>query len=89
MEFEWDPQKARSNRRKHGVRFADATAVFRDELAVTMPDESSDEKRFITIGMDVVGRLLVVVYSWRGVMIRVISARKATGPERRRYEEKR
>ena len=87
MEFEWDPQKAASNRRKHAVAFADAVGVFYDERALTMDDEHPDEERFITIGRDPLDRILVVVYCWRGNRIRIISARKATRRERQQYEE--
>jgi len=68
------------------VQFADAVAVFDDVLAVTVPDASSDEERFITMGTDAFGRLLTVVYTWRRSAIRVISARRVTPRERRRYE---
>jgi len=86
-EFEWDPRKARVNRRKHGIDFADATAVFEDEQALTVRDEISavDEPRFLTLGRDALARLLVVTYTWRGERIRVISARRATVGERRQY----
>lgn len=87
MEFEWDGEKAAANLRKHGVDFADAVQVFDDDLALTMRDpDSGPEERFITMGNDPHGRLLVVIYTWRGERIRPISARKATGKERRRYE---
>jgi uncharacterized DUF497 family protein len=86
-EFEWDPRKARVNRRKHGIDFADATAVFEDEQALTVRDEISavDEPRFLTLGRDALARLLVVTYTWRGERIRVISARRATVGEGRQY----
>lgn len=87
MEFEWDEGKAKSNLRKHGVDFADAAAIFSDDLAMTIPDAHSDEERFITIGQDAFGRLLVVVYTWRDDSIRIISARKATARERREREK--
>ncbi len=87
MEFEWDPRKAAANLRKQGVDFADAATVLYDDLAVTVPDDDPDEGRCVTMGMDALGRLLVVVYTWRGKRARLISARHATGPERRRYEE--
>ncbi|MDH3743546.1 MAG: BrnT family toxin [Acidobacteriota bacterium] len=88
MLYEWDPDKARRNRETHGVSFPDAVGVFEDELAVTLPDPFvHTEKRFITMGRDPLGRLLVVVYTWRGDRIRLISARKSTGRERRQYEE--
>lgn len=73
--------------RKHGVDFADAVLVLEDDLALTMEDpDSEEEARFITMGHDPYGRVLVVVYTWRGDRTRLISARKATGSERRRYE---
>ena len=87
MEFEWDPRKAAANLRKHGIDFADAATVLYDELAVTVPDDRANEDRFVTIGMDALGRVLVVVYTWRGDRARLISARQATKRERREYEE--
>lgn len=81
-----DPDKARANVRKHKIEFADAVAVFADEMAITMEDERPEEDRFVTIGMDMLGRILVVVFTWRGDDIRIISARKATPNERRQYE---
>lgn len=88
MQWEWDPGKARLNMRKHGIAFADAVAALEDESALTMRDDSSDEEeRLVTLGLDAFGRLLVVVYAWRGERVRLISARKATARERRRYEE--
>jgi len=86
MRFEWDPIKASKNRKKHGVDFADAIPVLFDELAVTIPALHADEERFATVGEDALGRLLVVVYTWRDDRIRIISARRATGRERRQYE---
>lgn len=86
---QWDPDKAEANQRKHGVDFADAALVLTDELALTMPDSSPDEERFVTIGSDALGRVLVVTYSWRGDDVRLISARKATRAERRQYENTR
>jgi uncharacterized DUF497 family protein len=87
MNYEWDPNKARSNYRKHGVRFADAVGVFEDENAITIQDEDAREDRFITIGRDFLSRILVVVYTFRDVVIRIISARKATVRERKVYYE--
>jgi uncharacterized DUF497 family protein len=85
-EWDWDPAKARQNRRKHGVDFADAIGVFYDEQAIWEKDESSErEQRFCKIGMDFLGRLLVVIYTYRGEKIRVISARRATKREERQY----
>jgi len=86
VEFEWDSQKAISNLKKHGVDFAEAVAVLEDEMAITIPDNYPDEERFITIGMDSLGRILVVVYTWRETRIRIISARKATAKEIRQYK---
>jgi uncharacterized DUF497 family protein len=88
MLYEWDETKARTNQEKHGVDVADAVAIFSDTAALTVEDDYPDEQRFSTIGMDALGRLLVVVYTWRGEeRIRIISARKATRAERRHYEE--
>jgi uncharacterized protein len=87
MRYEWDPTKAEANRKKHGIRFADAVAVFSDEQALTLNDPHPDEERYVTIGMDAFARLLVVVYTWRGEVIRLISARKATRAERTQYAE--
>ena len=86
MDYEWDETKAQKNRRDHGIDFADAVTVFEDDLALTALDHASEEERFVTLGMDAMGRLLVVVYTWRGGRIRIISARKATKSERRHYE---
>jgi hypothetical protein len=80
--FEWDEAKARTNYRKHRVHFADAVAVFEDDAAVTISDDDSvDEERFVTIGRDGFARRLVVVYTWHGPNIRLISARKASRRE--------
>lgn len=85
--FEWDQEKARANLEKHGVDFADATAVLHDERAITMRDDLSavGETRFLTLGRDSLGRILVVAFTWRGAKARLISARKATAGERREY----
>ncbi len=88
VHFEWNPGKAASNFAKHGVHFADAVGVFEDDLALTIRDpDFENEERWITIGMDTLGKLLVVIYTWRDDGIRIISARRATARERRRYEE--
>ena len=85
--FEWDEDKRRANLRKHGVEFADAVTAFEDDNAMTMRDEDSEgEERFVTLATDALGRLLVVVYTWREERIRLISARKATRRERKQYE---
>jgi uncharacterized protein len=89
-EFEWDELKALANWRKHGVDFADAVSVLEDDLALTIEDdEPADEGRFVTIGSDPLGRVLVVVYTWRGGRARIISARKATRRERHSYARRR
>ena len=88
MVYQWNRDKAATNLRKHGVDFADAVSVFSDALAITILDERFDEERFVTIGLDAFGRVLVVVYTLRGDEIRVISARKATRQERLQYEER-
>lgn len=87
MVYEWDNKKAKSNLQKHGIDFADAISVFADDAALTIMDERADEQRFITIGMDAFGRILVVVYTWLEENIRIISARKANRHERRQYED--
>lgn len=87
MVYQWDNNKAAANLRKHGIDLADAVLVLSDDLAITVLDERFDEERFITIGMDALGRVLVVVYTHRGTEIRLISARSATRQERTQYEE--
>ncbi len=88
MEFEWDKAKATQNQRKHGVSFADTFGVFEDPNAITLQQKVREEERHVTIGLDAFGRLLVVVYTWRGERIRIISARKATKSEVSQYEGK-
>ena len=89
MRFEWDKRKAAVNNRKHGVLFNEAATVFADKLSFTFPDmgHSDDEERYLTIGMSMTGRLLVVAHTERGENIRLISAREATRKERTFYEE--
>jgi uncharacterized DUF497 family protein len=84
--FEWDKSKARENKSKHGISFADTFAVFEDPNAVTLENFRRGEQRYVTIGMDAFGRILVVVYVWRGENIRIISARRAVRYEVRQYE---
>jgi uncharacterized DUF497 family protein len=87
MEVLFDPNKAASNLRKHGVSFAEAETVLYDPLALTREDEGTDgEARFVTIGLGGEGRLLAVVWTQREDHIRLISARLATRNERRTYE---
>jgi len=87
--FEWNDAKAASNRRKHGVTFVEAAEVFSDWAHSTIPDarHSTEEDRFITIGMSYQFRLLVVVHFDSDTTIRIISARPATRREREIYEE--
>ena len=89
MRFEWDPQKADSNQKKHGVSFQEAASVLGDVLSITYPDpdHSARERRFITVGMLRLGRVLIVAHTDRRGDIRIISARKTTRHERRYYEE--
>ena len=89
LTFEWDERKARSNLGKHGVTFEEAATVFGDRLSLTIPDpeHSLTEERYITMGKALTGKLLVVVHTDRGDNIRIISARRASRPERRFYEE--
>jgi len=86
MAYEWDGGKARTNLERHGVDFADAVTALEDEAAITIKDDYPNEERFITLGVDALGRILTVVYTWRGDNIRIISARKATPRERKQYE---
>jgi len=89
MKFEWDPQKAESNQKKHSISFQEAASVFGDALSITYPDpdHSVREHRFITVGTSQSGRALMVAHTDRGNNVRIISARKATRKERRYYEE--
>jgi uncharacterized DUF497 family protein len=89
MEFDWDPNKATSNLRRHNVSFGEAATVFSDPLSTTVPDpdHSLAEDRFITVGLSHRGRLLMVAHTERGDRIRIISARELTRTERVQYEE--
>jgi len=88
MTFEYDPQKAQTNWRKHDVSFAEAELVFFDPLAIHDVDpDSTDEERFIALGMGNSGLLLVVVYTMRNDTVRLISARRATRQEKKVYEK--
>ena len=83
----FDPSKAAINFRKHGIRFSDAETVLFDPMALTREDgDSEGEQRFVSIGMDATGRILVVVFTYHGEEIRLISARSATVKERECYE---
>jgi uncharacterized DUF497 family protein len=88
MQVTWDPDKARRNLEKHGVRFPDAELVLSDPHAITREDRTArGETRYVSVGLDVVGRLVVVVYTHRGENLRLSPARPATRGERRDYEE--
>jgi uncharacterized DUF497 family protein len=90
MEFEWDPEKAAGNWRKHGVSFEEAATVFGAPLAMTYfdPDHSEEEDRFLTFGHSQEGRSLVVSHTDRGNRTRIISARQLTRSERKQYEQR-
>ena len=89
LEFEWDPKKAAANLKKHGVSFEEARTVFLDEQAklIDDPDHSSDEDRFVLLGISGILRVLLVCHCYRqqGQTIRIISARKASPGETRQY----
>jgi hypothetical protein len=86
MEIEFDPDKAQSNLRKHRVSFAHAEQSLRDARAITVTDPDAEgEPRFVTLGMDALGRVLVVVHTPREDRIRIISARKASPGEAENY----
>ncbi len=89
IEFEWDPEKAKTNLVKHGVGFAEAATVFRDPLSITIfdPDHSEDEDRSLTIGKSERDRVVLVAHADRGDRTRIISARELTRAEREEYEE--
>ena len=89
MEFEWDDAKADANERKHGVTFPEAMTIFGDPLSITGydPKHADDEDRFLTMGVSVGGRLLVVLHTDRDDSIRIISARVATRHERKDYDD--
>ena len=89
MDFEWDEAKQRQNVSKHGVGFAEACTVFGDPLEVTIPDpdHSLAEQRYLSVGVSVRGRVLVVSYAEpKEETIRIISAREASRQERNDYE---
>ena len=90
LRFEWDQRKADSNLRKHGVSFQEATSVFADTLSITIPDpdHSASEARFLDLGRSHRNRLLVVSYTERGEVLRIIGARRASQSERKNYENK-
>jgi hypothetical protein len=89
LSFEWDERKARSNAKKHGVTFDEASTVFGDARSLTIPGpvHSEVEERFVTMGSSHRGKLVVVVHTERRDNIRIISARPANRRERKAYEE--
>jgi len=88
MDIHYDPAKNQLNRQKHGIDLTDVEGVFYDPFAITLEDRDHNEERFVTIGMDGFGRLLVVVYHYPDAdSIRLISARLADPNERRVYGE--
>jgi uncharacterized protein len=90
MRIVWNSKKAAANVRDHGTEFSHAATVLDDPMGVTVEDRDHGEQRFVTVGSDLLGRVLVVVYTYSGEdEIRLISARKATPKERRIYEEER
>jgi uncharacterized DUF497 family protein len=88
VEFEWDPAKAAANLTRHGVTFSEASTIFGDPFEVTIPDpaHSEGEARFLSLGLSVETRLLVVAYTERAGRIRIIHARAAEPAERKAYE---
>ncbi len=92
LQFDWDPRKDTANQRKHGVSFEEALTVFSDERALLIddPDHSDDEDRFALLGLSASLRTLVVCHCYREArdIIRIITARKATRPERAEYEKR-
>ena len=87
MNIEFDPIKNKANLREHKIDFTDVEGVFYDQNAITLEDCDHSEQRFVTLGMDEFGRVLVVCYTYRGESsIRLISARKAEPHERKTYE---
>jgi uncharacterized protein len=89
MEFEWDNRKAKENVRKHDVTFQEAASIFGDPLAVTFedPDHSSNEERYITFGLSLKQRLIIVSHTERRGRTRIISARPMDSRERKIYED--
>lgn len=88
-EFDWDDHKAKTNLAKHDVTFSEGVTIFNDEFVATMPDpdHSTNEERYIAIGMSVKGRLLVVCFTEREPKTRIVSCRPATPAERKTHEE--
>lgn len=89
IDFEWDAAKAISNERKHGLGFTEASTVFSDPLAITFddPDHSIGEERFVIFGKTSTDKYIIVAYTWRENIIRLISARLMSKAEQRIYED--
>jgi uncharacterized protein len=94
-QFEWDPVKARQNARKHRITFERGATVFSDPNALSLfdKDHSDEEERWITLGVDETGALLVISHTYEEVAetcarIRLISVRKATTNEKKQYQRK-
>ncbi len=90
MNFEWNPQKAELNYKKHGISFEEASTVFGDILSVIYPDpdHSNQEERYLMIGLSNKERILVISHVERNEVIRIISARQATKREQTFYEQR-
>jgi len=89
MEITWDILKAKSNRLKHRIFFSEVEPVFYDHNAISFEDTNAKgEARYIVVGLDSLGRLVVVTYTYRDAVIRLISARKASKTERIAYEKR-
>jgi len=89
LHFIWDPKKAESNLRKHGVSFPEAVTAFADPMSTTIPDpdHSTGEHRYLLLVVSAHHRLIVVSHTERGKSVRLINARRATRRERKQYEE--
>ena len=88
MDTSWDPAKARTNLAKHGIAFEDAEAVLTDPAGLTREDpDAHGERRFVTVGAGALGRVVTVVYTYRGDRVRLISARPATRKETDHYAQ--
>jgi hypothetical protein len=88
VEFAWNPAKARENIRVHGIDFADAVGVFDNPYLPRDDPDAEGEQKFVALGIDGLGRLLVVAYTYREDNIRIISARKATKKEGKEYAQR-
>jgi uncharacterized DUF497 family protein len=90
LQFEWDPEKAAINLRRHKVSFEEAATVFQDTLSITVPDpdHSLEEDRYLIVGLSSRARQLIVSHTEQGNHIRIISARELTPRERKAYEER-